>query len=903
MSTRRYYTNLAGVTPSPLVVMPTPAPRKGRGYVLGTPAAINNPLPNGPGQTGGLTTAGDGNPLGNPNYPCAAGPEILPSEVISLPLDVGTGYVFQHYLNASGLGQSLCRATAEFSPLRDLQQHYVSFDLYRNREALESIDEPTVVVLPLRSASITNPGTGNILRNAATALEALSTPQDNKYIESDSSVASTSITLAFDPTELSTNWTNGRIVSVGLRYIAWKDDDSEPTPGEGFLLTYVDTGIASSVGAGIYLINDYQRDATFQTKYLGEVNLAPRGKTMWPAHDLHPYTVEDLVSMSAAENRVFLRIEPQPGDLTQTTTYYDYFELVVEVIPEYRYCCAVRYVSNIWGDANNDESYSNDVVWRYPLSSSFTIPLPTDITGDMFLVVRESARQSESDYYRARTSGRLLVAGSESYGPSLEILGVQQTRSADESIELGELGQIWTYKVAVTDQQTVPTTFKDITDTRLSVAHYNPALVSTAGAFWASYRGMAGLEFQRVYTGQPRTQRVWLDGGTTYAYLRALVQPTSQSNGSIQWQVYDNALLMVSSTASYTVDQIRADTDEGNGWREVLLPLSIPITPFADGWYYLNVVSDSGVLQPWLIAAAEPTGLQPYFSYDVSPDGIGSGTARIIDYAMILTCEPPAIPAPDVTLVPLALDHESCGLTDVTVVNVEWVADGSWDQYVVVTRTAPDTTFVIKSLALRSEAAGETMTFVDTAPAWDHTTEYAIIGFRHFDLHNVISAYAPGVLIPSQGAVLGISTLGRDPYVVSLYVPVTESGSVEISWENLTPMETVPLHNRDYQRPLVSVEDRGLSFSVTVLVEHLAVCNGVVPETLSRGQRSLNPTVWDTLVELANWGRLWVQFPDGIVRSYSMRLGSMRTITENGLFSAELIFTPFSGSELGLVVD
>lgn len=854
----------------------------------------------------GVVTTGSGTPLGNPNFPCAAGPEILPSETAFVPLDTGTAYIFQHRLNASGAGNSFCRATAEFAPFTDMQQHFVAFDLYTNQQSIQFIDAPTTVVLPLRTATGTNPGTGTILTGAATVLEALQTPGDNKFVSLDPTVVGTYLQLAFDPTELATNWQYGRIVSIGLRYVAWKDDDSAPTPSECFNVYAKNTALINEKGIGTYLIQDYRHDSTFATKYMGETNPIPPSKVAWPSHDLHPFTVEDMLDMGSGINEFFWKIEPAYIDLAQTTTNFDYFELVVEVIPEYRRSCAIRYVSNIWGDANNNGSYQNDVVWRYPFSSSFTTPLPTNLTNDLFLVVREAVPASESDAYRARTTGQLAVAGMEAYGPSLQIKSVLQTRSADEIYELlqqnpNDVGQIMTYKSAVTDQQVVPTTLELFNEYRLSVAHYSPS-VTTAGSFWASYRGMSGLEFQRVSDVSPRFQRVWLEAGVTYGWVRALTQPTGQAFGSIQWTVYNSAAVLVASTPTYSVATVRARPDEGNGWRELLVQLDTPVIPLVSDWYYIQVSSDTSDTQPWLIAAAEPTGLQPYFSYDVVPTGLGSGTARIIDYAMILTCTPPAIPAPTVGLEVAQLTNSSCGITQLTYPSVTWTPDGSYDQYVVVARTAAiSTDYKVKSQAIFSGPAGVPMVFYDAAPAWDTVTEYAVIGHRGFDQYEAISAYAAGIVIPSQGAVLGIATITQIPNLIGVYAPVSDSGAVEISWENLSPTEIVPLHNRDFQRSIHSIEDRGMSFSVNVLVDHFALCTDGEPSDLTVGQRSLDREVWDSLLFFANSGRVWVQFPGGRVESYIMTIGSMRTITENGIFSAELNFVRSAGSDLGIV--
>ncbi len=897
--------NNAGQRPS--LFLSTSEQRQ-RGNEAGVFGSITAPGVAGSGGPG-LFPAADGNPLGNPNFSCIAGPEILPSIGTSVPVDVGTGYIFQHFLGPTGIGSFVNEATAEFKEFDDILQHYVAFDLYLNEQSITTYTAPIQVVLPLRT--VTTSG-GVVLHGGATALECLLSTDADKYVEMDSSGPGV-LTLQFDPAELEANWDSGRIAKMSLRYVAWRDDDSEPVPGEGFRCEWFDNGASDFIEIGSWLVQNYARYAVKEMKECGETNPMPRSKevTYWPSFDLNNFTVQDMGGMSAAENRNAFRITALAGDITQTTTYYDSFELVLEMIPEYRSAAAIRYVSNAqYASANMDGSYTKGVQWRYPLASNSQIILSN--TEDYYMVVREARPADPSDYYRAKTTGQQTVASMEAFGPPLEIMGIIQHRSADEFEALG-VKQIQTFRGAVTDGQFVPGSVQNYLDFRLSVAHYNPLSVETAGAFWASYRAMAGYELMKVYSGKNVVQRVWLEAGVDYAWIRVLAQPTPQANADIEFQIYNSALVLLTTTFSYDPETWRdlLGDNNSNGWNEALIETLDVITPAVSDWYYIVAVSAAGSQQGWLVSGAEPTGMQPYFSYDIAADGFGTGDARIVDFAMTFDCDGTPIPAPTVTVGSNDLLGVSCGVSTAATVEIEWVSDGNWDQYVIQKRTldyneGDGFTYQSISKAITALPAGQTHTYVFPAPPWDARTEYYLVGHRASDLLEVRSAASVEIVIPSQGAVLGISQLGVEDGTNVIYAPTANGGTVEIQWENMTVVEPIALHGQDNYAALVPLELRGLSFTVMVMVDYLGFCTTPADESmegLTTGQRSLDRKVWATLVDLANYGRVWVQFPGGRVEGYIMQLGTLNASTEHGVFAAELRFTKLSGISLGLLGD
>lgn len=895
--------NNAGQRPSSFVVGTPEQRRRNKGHLSGSIASPGVPSGGNPG----IYVAADGNPLGNPNFSCIAGPELLPAISTSVPVDVGTGYVFQHFLGPTGVDSFVNRATAEFEPFDGIQQHFVSFDLYRNQQSITEYTAPVQVVLPLRTAVS---GGTNVL-HGGTALQCLARAGDGKYIEMDATLASPALSLQFDPAELETNWATARISKMYIRYVAWRDDDAEPVPGEGFAFGYTDNVIGDTQYLSSWLVQNYERNSVYEQKELGETCPIPRSGVSWPNYQLYPFTVIDIIGNNAAVNRTLWNVLALAGDLTQSTIFFDYIELVVEVIPEYRSAFASRMVSNAHPSViTAGVSYTNSVEWRYSLDSQFRVIL--NGTDDYFMVVREARAADPADYFRAKTTGTLQVAEMESYGPALEIMGVIQNRSADEFYQLG-VKQIQTFRGAVTDGQIAAGSLENFLEYRLSVAHYNPDSVVTAGAFWASYRAEIGYELQKVYSGKNVVQRVWLEAGVPYTWIRALAKPSPQANADIEFQIYNSALVLLTTTFSYSPEDWRSDFPANNvyGWSEVLQTTLDIITPAVSDWYYIVATSSAGSQQPWLIAGAEPTGMQPYFSYDIAADGFGTGDARIVDFALTFDCNGSTIAPPSLVVGSNDLLSVSCGVDTAPTVEFTWTSDGNWDQYVLQARTLDyneETGFTFYSIskAITALPAGQVHTFIYPAPAWDARTMYYIVGHRATDLLENRSGNSAEIIIPSQGAVLGISQLGVEDGSNVIYAPASNGGSVEIAWTNMTVVEPIALHGQDNYSPLVPVELRGLSFSVTVMVDYVGYCT--TPADLSMtglttGQKSLDRKAWTTLVDLANYGKVWVQFPGGRVESYIMQVGTMSASTEHGVFAAELNFTKMSGINLGLLGD
>jgi hypothetical protein len=869
MATNRYPNNLGGATPTgATIVAPTRSPNYGRpGKVLGTPGSVNNPVPGGPGQTGGNQFTIFGTPLGNPNYPCIAGAEILPIESVTVPIDLGTRYDFHHYLNNASLGMQRGEATAQFEKANARQQHTIAFDLYGYGNHLTN-DEVTTVIMPLRRADL---GPTSVVVGGGSALVALQTP-GGTYVEMDGSLANSWLALWFDPLYLNTNYAAARVVRIGLRWLAWKDDSATPTPGEGFSVKEWDTVMsASGVEYGNWLVNDYQRNAQYTTRWLGETNFLTRGQPVTNEHNREPFTVADLNHMGPLDELLFWQLTGQVGyDSSQTTTYLDYIEMIVEVVPERRAAVGSRVVSNLISDATHDYSYDWDypVQWRYSLETSSLVQL---IGTHYVLAVREAIPADSSDRYRADPDGAFNWTFPEAIGPSLQVMGISQIRPTQSP-------QLETYIGTVSDGILVGTP-RPFEDYNLGIDHYNSETLATTGAFWAGYQGMSSLYRISIYDGGSDSQFIFTDGYTTYTRLKMLVKPDALTQADLTFVIYSGGVQV--STVSVSAASIRALDDDGGGWKEFEVLLNPAITP-PSGAVTVIISSTTPQVAPWFISAADSIGtpdLMRFFGYWYDFTGR--------DFALTLVCEPDVPPAPTAqTTISSVVAGASCGITDIRYYTLTWATTSGAERYEVQRKLTSDVDWT--TVAIVENTYPTAATYYDLATPWDVSVDYRIGGYRTSDMVLVFGPITTTGPLSSQGAALGISDTDNN---VMIYVPTVAAGSLSTAWNDLNKTEMVQLLGEDFNRAMQAPEDRGLSFTTQVLVADLFPCTAGHVDPLTVGQRSLSPTPYDLLRTFARQPYVNARFPGGMVRQMVLQLGSLTVRNQFGVYLAEIVLT------------
>ncbi len=804
-------------------------------------------------------------PLGNPNYPCIAGGEILPVASTTVPVDLGSRYDLEHDVRASAAGTNDGRITATFIAAHARQLHHVAFELYLAGDETPN-DAITTLVLPLRRV---DKGATAVIIGGGTALAALSTPS-GAYIQMDSTLATPYVYCWFDPAQLTmgdpiTDWS--RIVRVGLRYLAFKDDSSTLAlaVGEGLNAYQHDTGLMSGspYKYASWLTPDYQRSATYVTRWLGETNHLPHDVTSdWR---LMPFSVTDLARMAAGDETLFWSLHAVPGpDSSQTTVYVQQVEMVVEVAPERRQGVATRLVTNLaTGYAYGSQPSISE--WRSPLDPASAIIIDA---ARYVATIREALPASPSDRYRAATSGAWNFSFPEAIGPSLDLLGITQARPT-------QAPQLETRLATISGGVVVgvPAPFEDF---NLAVVAYEEASRVADGPFWAAYTSLiSGAEIRLTYLADI-VQTFTADGATTYAGVKIMCRPDPLTT--------EGVLIMLQQPLGTPIAQVtlgaaavRALPDAGGGWRIVAADFTagtIPATLAAAPAYLVAHLFTAEAV--WFISGADLLGATLY-------DHGG-------DHAMVATCPAAVPPAPTVTAEATAiLGGAACGVSEINHLHLSWSVDADAAVYAVQRSVDLGSTWTVIAYLDSADAVAGVLDYDDLGAPWDVDVVYWLTAYRAADLLATTGAASTPIAIASGGAVLGLSSAST----AMVYAPAADAG-VSMEWTDLSPVDYVQLAGETGQRALRGPEDRGLSLTVAVLIAELAACtlsDPPVPEALEVAARALDPAPWDQVRVLAREARLDVRLPGGATRVMSLALSGLSARTAAGVYAAELTLT------------
>ena len=214
------------------------------------------------------------------------------------------------------------------------------------------------------------------------------------------------------------------------------------------------------------------------------------------------------------------------------------------------------------------------------------------------------------------------------------------------------------------------------------------------------------------------------------------------------------------------------------------------------------------------------------------------------------------------------------------------------------------------------EYVDQPVTWCDYGVPWDLPEDlisYEITGYRDSDRRTTTSdeIFWSDTSV-SPGAAFGLATEDG----LYAYVPSSDSGALQITWNPLTPLESMPLAGKDYQLALRPAENRGLSITVTVLVNQLAYCttsesgeSGTYDESLpydsigmydfpqgavpaaSRGRSAMAPTAFNQLRSLERVQRVELKLPGGHTRFVFVDVGALSIIPVVGQYMAELTLT------------
>jgi hypothetical protein len=795
---------------------------------------------------------------GNPNEPCIAGPEILPVTTIGLTFDTGTEYLFSHQVPPNSYGSQDYRPVTTFQQTPSqtsgslIQAHTYAFDVYRAGDELAR--DPIEVY----NGNLTGAGLGGAatVSGSMTEADALATPGGDHVILPS---ANDYVDVLFNVADLVNYYPNHRILRWGVTYLAWKDDSSPPTPGEGMGFQWrdddADNGSGASIMMGYWLVPNYLRDAQYETRWFGETNLAARGKGDVVFSELGwgaPFTVNDLSHMDISDQTTRIRIFGGQGeDLLQTDVYLDHIFMVVELVPERRLASGMRrIVTSPLVTANTYQAGTASVPVFPALNSTTKWIVPSEAT-DYVLAVREALPASPSDWYAVRTEGGRGIAGNEAVGPPFESRALKG-RLAGTPVEMETIYPA----VTVVDAVNSP----------------------IDGSFWPAYTADSPGNIPQVHSSASKTQIVDVAGGTTYDRIKLLVQPDEVTTDDLEILVERPSGTPI-ATATLSVADALSAPDAGFGWREVSIPLSVAISPTV-GTVDIVMESATSETAPWYVALGFGMGGNTTYSNPVR-----------MDYATVLQCTL-AVPTATIGTTSHALTRPTgrCIAEDVMLPQIT-LTNGDLYNWVSIERTL-NGGISYDSVALIEEP-GDDYVFVDYAAPWGlpaGVVEYRIRGYREADHLMVSSADLPWTgTVEAPGAAFGLAYEGG----LLAYVPTGGSGALEVEYNPLNPITIVGLHGVDYQVVLRAPEERGLAVTFTVIVDKLARCEDAADfgaELLEQGPSSMSPTPYDELRAL-NGQYVTLVLPGGHIRRVILEVGGMTVTVARGVYLAEITLT------------
>jgi hypothetical protein len=912
-----------------------------------------------PTNPGGGTLTQQFPPQDNPNYACPdSGFEPLPNGNAKLPIDTGTAYQIQHTIPTYSFGTHSYSAIAQYDGTEPaIQQHHVAYDLYQAGSEVPQ-DAITQLTFPVGSVTIAGlqtavPGVrvlsndGTTVLASSTATENLSGPAlaalytaGNSMVQMNSQIPGTFVGVRFDLVNGQyniSNYPNVRILRMGIRYVAWKDNSSTVAipSGEGIGVSYRPTMGSGTyeVEMGAWLTPDYRRSAGEQIRWLGETNPMP---TIPNANSIYgpstgawfrtppdvgsSWTIADLVNLSTS-NPNFIRVYPYPGaDVTQTVVYLDYMELVVEIAPERRLGNAIQNVStsSVYGTGPLLASqYDPNRAAVFQLRSVRDTSIPLTVSGSpnsYQLVAREALPASTSDYYPTLASapsapfvagvlptsyaGAFLACPMEAIGPSLDFLGYTRARpmSPDQR--------------PLTERTVVDGVFgsgaTSLNQYQLSFGAVDTGNWLTVGTMFPVFQGFAPLYWQAIYQSSGANQRFYTDAAATYDQVQLVCQPDPLT--TLPLTVTD---LTNGRTATITVAQALAGEALGNGWFRVMTTWSA--TWSGSGIHQFQVSSNTPPTAPWRVATLNSAGTGP------NP-GLGSPLTTFepiagnggITYAIEVQCTMAAISAvlgsQSVTFTPPS--HNSCLTATTASIPSITLTNGSSYSWMIIERslgTAGPWTIVKK---VSAPTNGQVI--LDYEVPWDSpqlnaalAVNYRLTAYRNSDRRSVTTTLAWAGTSVNPGAAFALASNELNAMV--LYVPV-DQGDLQIKWNALNPVSYIPQHARDYQYALRIPENRGMQVDMDVEVNQFTPC--LLPtsagyssyvtemltyysEQLGAGRYAMSPRPFEvSLLPVFNSTAVWtLKLPGGHTRKVSLVVGEMTITTINGMYMSSVSMT------------
>lgn len=814
-------------------------------------------------------------PPGNPNYPDAAGFEGIPISTEPVGVDTGTQYEYLHTIPSTSSGSVDYKVDCAYVDPGQFTQHTIAYDLYASPNIPENCADDQIIHVTCGVFAASTTGT---VDGGGSTQDALRYMGGSNIVMDDGQ--STKMYFG-NNTNL---YPHSRITEMKLRYRAWKNDGSTPSPSEGFEIVWGDdlagsgsTPLEATISA--WLVPDYQDNAVPTLRSIGETNPIPRAFSSTfgyaSAYRL-PFTQQDIENQVSGGGTtwikfVALRGENPDAPLTETL-YLDFVELVVTVVPERRYGVASRFFANTPVTAGSPSLYPLGTipmqVWN-PVSGSAIAGLSDSAI--YYLATREALPPSPADYYHNFTSATRF-SYCEAVGPSAQMYAYSTPRPS-----LDDQPRISIRPVL----EGVPRPGLEEVEHRYpSLVAFDASRLATDGPIILGSIGLSYGSQLDFYSGSTGFNvGIKVNGSTTYSVVKLIVKYSgSPGNLSLSFQ---KPAATVLATCTITPADVAAGTPVGGGWVEVVKALSTPITPSAGNLLVLPT-STAALPSTWSIAVSRATTDSTTYRYNIN-------TNRAI---VVLTT--PAVPTPTISTVTRALARHQCLTASVAHPRLSGITPAATSlRAIVIERSFRADHSDAHAIALVPLGA---TTWDDYSIPWDVSpVYYRCVVYRWYERVSwegswVQWAGAPAV---NPGAAFGLTDPASGAGVV--YAPVDPS-DLNINWSPMDQQTIVQLHGIDYQVALRAPEIRGLSTQVQLLVDNIISCNEtpvvVYDEPIVPGGKAMTPSPFDAIQALSRISPLVLQLPGGHTRWVALDLSgglNIRTASATYIATAKLV--------------
>lgn len=771
----------------------------------------------------------------NPNYPFVLGNEFAP--VALDPVTIDTASAFGYTFSTVDAEIRTARVLMTAAPPGQARRKVLTVETYRNEDA-PSTGRMKKIIVPCTSGTIVN--SASLTGGAASFADGLNNPSDLKGVLFTGPLSA--VRLYFDTstsnTKLHTALQNARIADISVRYACAGQFNLYNQPfsmsleraSSSTVLLMDDalvggTSIASGTVTRRSRLGDYNPFWNTTINPNSDMRRAP-----WDKDTTGGGTYTGLEAMAAAATgAISVRFDTASG-ITAGANVITLHYCALEIT----YCAEGRYAAGGY-DLTNGVAIDNDLFYvdvpMFSISSGAGFYWQSTAGQEAALVAGQAVIGATSQTFPMPVTVDRLLPARDTFRGHRGVVFRKTIRAAEE----------WTRE----EEESVPavalftstTTFDSTTIVRQSSQVYVAQLadaVASSGSLGNDYALLIDDVLGRVYT-----------------HVRFYARRIDATSPGLTVRYVNSSNIALGPQASISVTDFEALPEIANGWKEVTLALSAPITGLGTGTIRLAFTSTTESAFPWEVLGGDAN---PYRSttgaYDAATYGDSTAYARVagtndlsadLSVTLIAAMPVPGDFAVSPAVQPLTVVDEYCGVpveampTGIRYFELSWdpvndLSVGGFGYYEVQRRDTTMDAGVWETVA--------EVTSVTTTTAADYEARVGVeTRYRLRTVHEdgytsawtsevAVTIAAPGVTGTGVDVSVLILTSNEAPDWNLAYVMSWDgSGIPSQEFDFIEGDETTfrTMYQRDYAVAFRPTERGGVTFTRTLLVNAAGV--------------------------------------------------------------------------------